>query len=75
MEVIGAAISNLVSGFVVVFFGFKTAFLFLAVIAIIALGIFWIGIPETKGYNPHSACCAGDFFIFLILSGLQNLDW
>ncbi|MGA8165364.1 MAG: hypothetical protein WB791_10180, partial [Waddliaceae bacterium] len=25
--------------------------------------------------NPHSACCAGDFFIFLILSGLQNIDW
>ncbi|MGA8165251.1 MAG: hypothetical protein WB791_09550 [Waddliaceae bacterium] len=40
-----------------------------------SLGVSFLIIGLLSSLNPHSACCAGDFFIFLILSGLQNLDW
>lgn len=45
---LGASLSNGITGFIVQRAGFSAAFLFLAGIAAIALGIFWFFMPETK---------------------------
>ncbi len=45
---IGAALSNALTGVVVENFGFNTGFLFLAVIAAVALVFFAFAMPETK---------------------------
>jgi MFS family permease len=44
---VGAAASTLVAGFIVVAMGYSAAFLFLAGIAALALGLFWFAMPET----------------------------
>jgi predicted MFS family arabinose efflux permease len=51
---IGAGLSNLISGFVVQYFGYPTGFLFLAAIALGALVFFATLMPETKGHGGTS---------------------
>jgi MFS family permease len=45
---LGAALSNSVAGFIVDRAGYDAAFLFLAVCALAAFLLFWIGMPETS---------------------------
>ncbi|WP_216850989.1 MFS transporter [Acidisphaera sp. L21] len=45
---IGAALSNVTAGFVVQWFGYATAFVYLTVVATIALMFFAIAMPETR---------------------------
>jgi MFS family permease len=45
---LGAALSNGVAGFIVNAFGFSAAFLFLSACALVALVLFWLGVPETR---------------------------
>lgn len=45
---IGASLSNVVAGYVVQFFGYPTGFLFLAVVAGVALAFFLVFMPETR---------------------------
>lgn len=49
---LGAALSNVVAGFIVNRFGFATAFLFLAAAAALAFLVFWLGVPETRCVEP-----------------------
>jgi predicted MFS family arabinose efflux permease len=51
---IGAALSQLVSGFVVQAFGYRAGFLALAGIALVALAFFAAFMPETAGAQPKS---------------------
>lgn len=44
---IGAALSNSVAGFIVDWAGYSTAFLFLAGVALAAVVLFWVAVPET----------------------------
>jgi MFS family permease len=44
---IGAAFSNSIAGFIVDWAGYSTAFLFLAGVALAALVLFWVAVPET----------------------------
>ncbi len=54
---IGAALSNLTSGFVVDKFGFGTAFCLLAVVAFVALVVFAVAMPETRAdREPPNDC-------------------
>jgi MFS family permease len=46
---IGASLSNLLTGFVVREAGFDAGFLVLSTLALMALLIFWLGVPETGG--------------------------
>ena len=49
---IGAALSNILAGFVVGIAGYNAGFLTLAVISLVAVAVFWFAVPETKaGYN------------------------
>jgi MFS family permease len=57
---IGASLSNGIAGFIVDKAGYSTAFLFLAVLAAIALVVFFFFVPETKptvqkNATPHAA--------------------
>jgi MFS family permease len=45
---LGAAFSNGVAGFIVNAFGFSAAFLFLSACALVAVLLFWLGVPETR---------------------------
>ncbi len=56
---IGAGLSNFTSGFVVQWFGYATGFLFLAAIALAALGFFATLMPETKA-SRESADSSND---------------
>jgi len=49
---LGAALSNFIAGFIVDTAGYSAAFLFLATIALIALVLFWIAVPETSEESP-----------------------
>jgi len=51
---IGAALSTGVAGFVVVHAGYDAAFLFLAAVAAIGLGLFAVMMPETAPYQGRS---------------------
>ncbi len=44
----GAALSNLVSGYIVNAWGFNAGFLFLAAMAAFAFLVYWSLVPETK---------------------------
>jgi MFS family permease len=44
---LGAALSNSIAGFIVDMAGYNAAFLFLAAVALVALLLFWIAVPET----------------------------
>ena len=44
---LGAALSNSVAGFIVDMAGYSAAFLFLSAVALVALVLFWIAVPET----------------------------
>lgn len=46
---IGAAVSNAIGGMLAQRFGYRTSFLGLAAIALIAFGLLWFGVPETLG--------------------------
>jgi MFS family permease len=50
---VGAGLSNFISGFVVQYFGYPAAFLFLAAIALAALIFFALMMPETRGYGEN----------------------
>ncbi|MEH2378876.1 MAG: MFS transporter [Nostoc sp.] len=45
---VGAGLSNVLAGFVVKNAGYNVGFLILAAIAVVALGVFWFCVPETK---------------------------
>jgi MFS family permease len=45
---LGAALSNSIAGFIVDQAGYSAAFLFLASVALAALALFWIAVPETR---------------------------
>lgn len=47
---LGAALSNSVAGFIVDQAGYSAAFLFLAACALLAVVLFWIAMPETRGW-------------------------
>lgn len=49
---IGASLSNATAGYVVQWFGYPAGFLFLAVIAALALGFFALLMPETAAKRP-----------------------
>lgn len=49
----GAALSNSVAGFIVEAAGYRAAFLFLAAVAVAALVLFWIAVPETASPRPR----------------------
>ena len=52
---IGAGLSNLIAGFVVQKAGYNVGFLMLAAIAVVALGVFWFLVSETKdAQNPKA---------------------
>jgi len=53
----GAALSNSVAGFIADRMGYDAAFLFLAAVAVIALVVFWVAVPETS--RPASRRAAG----------------
>jgi MFS family permease len=44
---LGAALSNSIAGFIVDWAGYSTAFLSLAGVALAALALFWVAVPET----------------------------
>jgi MFS family permease len=44
---LGAALSNSIAGFIVDWAGYSAAFLFLATVALAALALFWVAVPET----------------------------
>jgi MFS family permease len=44
---LGAALSNSIAGFIVDWAGYTAAFLFLACVALAALALFWVAVPET----------------------------
>ena len=46
---IGASLSQAIAGFIVHHFGFNAGFLFLAAVAVAALGILFLFMPETRG--------------------------
>lgn len=50
MQGIGAAASTLISGFIVTWLGFKSAFIVLTAFAIAALFLFFFFVPESKDY-------------------------
>ena len=50
---IGAALSNLVSGYIVNSWGYNAGFLFLAAIAALAFMVYYFLVPETKGIQPR----------------------
>ena len=45
---LGASLSNVVAGYVVQSFGYRSGFLSLAAVALVALAFFWILMPETR---------------------------
>jgi MFS family permease len=45
---LGAALSNGVAGYIVSAFGYSAAFLILSVCALVAVFLFWLGVPETR---------------------------
>jgi MFS family permease len=51
---IGASLSDVVSGYIVNAWGFNTGFLFLASVAALALTIFGLMMPETKGLEQRN---------------------
>jgi len=55
---IGAGLSNLTSGFVVQWYGYPAGFLYLAVIALVALGFFAIFMPETGTRQGETTAAA-----------------
>lgn len=44
---LGAALSNSIAGFIASWAGYSAAFLFLAGVALAALALFWVAVPET----------------------------
>lgn len=50
---LGAALSNGVAGLIVNGFGFSAAFAFLAACAFAAFAIFFLAVPESRGYRPQ----------------------
>jgi MFS family permease len=52
---IGAALSNMLAGIIVVYAGYSVAFLTLAVVAAIGLALYIFSMPETLGYEPTIA--------------------
>jgi MFS family permease len=52
---LGAAMSNGIAGYIVDSFGYSAAFLFLAGCAVLALLVFWLGVPETRDIDAASA--------------------
>jgi len=52
---IGASLSNLVSGYVVNAWGYDAGFLFLAAVAALALAIYGLVMPETRGLQELSS--------------------
>jgi MFS family permease len=59
----GAALSNGAAGAVVDAAGYSAAFIFLAACAVIALLIFWFGVPETRAWPSRGASVAGSDFV------------
>ena len=41
-------------------FGYDTAFLFLAAMALLAFLLFWLGVPETGGHSRRAATAASE---------------
>jgi MFS family permease len=56
----GAALSTGVAGFIVVHAGYDAAFLFLAAVAAIGLGLFTAMMPETAPYQGRSSTTSND---------------
>ena len=57
---LAAALSNFIAGFIVDMAGYSAAFLFLATIALVALVLFWIAVPETGGESPSIETDVGE---------------
>jgi predicted MFS family arabinose efflux permease len=51
---IGAALSNSIAGFIVDWAGYDAAFLFLAGVALAALALLWVAVPETGKRREHA---------------------
>lgn len=52
---IGAAMSNMLAGIIVVYAGYSAAFLTLAAVAAVGLALYIFSMPETLGYEPTMA--------------------
>lgn len=52
---LGAALSSSLAGFVVQWAGYNAAFLTLAGVAAVALGLLWVAMPETQANYPCTA--------------------
>lgn len=55
---VGAALSNIVSGYIVQGFGYPAGFLSLAAVAGVALVFFWLLMPETRDAEPGRPAAA-----------------
>src|SRR5207245_8100066 len=50
---IGASLSNLIAGLVAQEHGYRSGFILLAILALIALVFFWVAMPETNAIRAH----------------------
>jgi len=60
---IGASLSNVVSGYIVNAWGFNTGFLFLASVAAAAFVVYYLFVPETKGFCDFQLPSAPQVFL------------
>ena len=60
---IGASLSNVVSGYIVNAWGFNTGFLFLASVAAAAFVVYYLFVPETKGFSDFQLPSAPQVFL------------
>ncbi len=60
---IGASLSNVVSGYIVNAWGFNTGFLFLASVAAAAFVVYYLFVPETKGFSDSQLPSAPQVFL------------
>jgi MFS family permease len=60
---IGASLSNVVSGYIVNAWGFNTGFLFLASVAAAAFVVYYLFVPETKGFYDFQLPSAPQVFL------------
>jgi len=54
VHAVGGFLSGLIANSIVVWAGYSTAFLALAAIAAVGATLFWLAMPETRGYRESN---------------------